>query len=137
MASMVILDTDFLSYYLIGHPAAINRLESLLRDEMMLATTVINKAEMFYGAYKKDWSSKRLSALRGLFDSLEIIDFGSQAAEIYGKLRSDLIKQGADIGFADVAIASIALENDAAVVTGNVPHFNKIHQLSVIPFNPR
>ncbi len=74
--------------------------------------------------------------LQRLFDSLEVIEFGSKTAKIYGKLRSDLMKQGLDIGFADSAIASIALENKAAVVTRNVKHFRRISQLPVIPFIP-
>ncbi len=134
MKDLVILDTDFLSYYLIAHAAALTTMESLLQNAVTVATTVINKAEMFFGAYKKNWGSKRMSSLRKLFDSIEVIEFDAQAAEIYGQLRSDLQNRGIDVGFADTVIASIAWENDAAVVTGNVVHFRRISGLLVIPF---
>ena len=49
----IILDTDYLSYFLIERPSAIVMVKSLLKKKLLPATTVITKAEMFYGANKK------------------------------------------------------------------------------------
>ena len=132
----VVLDTDFLSYYLIEKPSAIIIVESLIKQDLLPATTVITKAEMFYGANKKNWGPKKFAKLRALFNSLLVYDFTSKSSEIYGKLRAKLMNSGADIGFADTAIASITMEQKAILLTNNVDHFNRVETLDLIEYMP-
>ena len=130
----VVLDTDFLSYYLIERPSAIVMIESLIKKDLLPATTVITKAEMFYGANKKNWGPQRFNKLRDLFNSLFIYNFTSKSSEIYGELRAKLMNSGLDIGFADTAIASITIEQQAILLTNNVEHFNRIETLDLIEY---
>ena len=132
----VVLDTDFLSYYLIERPTAIGMVESLMKKKLLPATTVITKAEMFYGANKKNWGPKKFNILRKLFNSLLIYDFTSKSSEIYGEIRVKLMNSGLDIGFADTAIASITIEQKAILLTNNVEHFNRIENLDLITYTP-
>lgn len=67
----------------------------------------------------------------GLLPNLTILSFDVDAARIYGELRATLEGQGTPIGDADMRIASIALANDLAVVTGNVRHFARVPELIV------
>lgn len=131
----VVLDTNFLSYYLIEKPRAILMVESLIQKDLLPATTVITKAEMFYGANKKNWGVKKFGKLRNLFKSLQTFDFTSSSSEIYGKIRARLMKSGLDIGFADTAIASITLEHGAILLTHNLEHFNRIENLDLIEYS--
>ena len=132
----VVLDTDFLSFYLIERPTAIVMVESLIKKELFPATTVITKAEMFYGANKKNWGPKKFNKLRELFNSLLIYDFTSKSSEIYGEIRARLMTSGLDIGFADTAIASITIEQKEILLTNNVDHFNRIENLDLIAYTP-
>lgn len=131
----VVLDTDFLSYYLIEKPSAILVVESLLKKSLLPSTTVITKAEMFYGANKKNWGVKKFNKLRKLFNSLPIYDFTSKSSEIYGEIRAKLMNSGLDIGFADTAIASITIEHEAVLLTHNIEHFNRIEYLDLIEYS--
>ncbi len=130
----VVLDTDFLSYYLIQKKSAILKMEDLIENNYSPVSTAISKAEMFFGAYKKGWAEKRLKKLLELFESLHIINFTSKTSEIYGRIRAELVTIGLDIGFADTAIASITIENSSFLLTRNINHFNHIDNLNLIPF---
>lgn len=132
----VILDTDFLSYYLIERPTAILMVESLIKNDLLPATTVITKSEMIFGAKRKKWGSKKFNKLKNLFNSLLIYDFTPKSSEIYGELRAKLMNAGLDIGFADTAIASITLEQQAILLTNNSEHFNRIETLDLIEYIP-
>ena len=130
----IILDTDYLSYFLLQEKSAILKMEELLNQNYYPVTTAISKAEMFFGAYNKKWGDKKFKVLNDLFQSMIILDFTSHSATMYGKLRAKLILQGQDIGFADTAIASIALFSNCSVLTQNFSHFNRFENLNVIEF---
>ena len=133
LKQLVILDTDFLSYFLIEKSIAILKMEVLLEQDYTPITTAITKAEMYFGANKKHWGLERMKKLENLFDSLQILDFTSNSAEFYGKIRSELVLKGEDIGFADTAIASISLEHNAYILTNNEEHFRRIEGIKIIP----
>ncbi|MHA1147475.1 MAG: type II toxin-antitoxin system VapC family toxin [Promethearchaeota archaeon] len=130
----IVLDTDYLSYFLMERKTAIETMESLIRNDFLPATTAITKAEMYYGANKKNWGSKKFRKLIDLFNSLLIYDFTSKSSEIYGKIRAKLMNSGLDIGFADTAIASITIEQKATLLTNNVEHFNRVENLDLIAY---
>ena len=130
----IILDTDFLSYFLMQRKIAIDTMESLLKKNFIPTTTVITKAEMYYGANKKNWGQKKFEKLKKLFNSLLIFDFTSKSSEIYGEIRAKLMNSGLDIGFADTAIASITIEQKATLLTNNVEHFNRLENLDFIAY---
>ena len=46
-------------------------------------------------------------------------------------MRAELERRGTPIGDGDLRIASIALDCDLAVVTGNVRHFEKVSGLAI------
>ena len=135
ISEQIILDTDFLSYFLIEKRAAILKMEELLKNNFIPVTTAITKAEMYFGARKKGWGEVRMETLERLFASLGILDFTRTSAEIYGEIRANLVLKGVDIGFADTAIASIAFETNSHVLTNNLNHFKRIDGLKVLSFD--
>lgn len=130
----IVLDTDFLSYFLMKRKIAIETMESLIKKGFLPATTVITKAEMYYGSNKKKWGAKKFNKLKELFNSLLIYDFTSKSSEIYGEIRAKLMNSGLDIGFADAAIASITIEQKVILLTNNVEHFNRIENLDLLAY---
>jgi tRNA(fMet)-specific endonuclease VapC len=56
---------------------------------------------------------------------------GREAAEIYGRLRSDLERKGTPLADPDLRIAATALAHTATLITGNVRHCGRIPGLSV------
>jgi len=60
---------------------------------------------------------------------LEILVFDEQAAQIYGKIRSNLERHGQVIGSLDMLIAAQAISQSVILVTNNVKEFSRIPDL--------
>lgn len=60
-----------------------------------------------------------------------VIEFNYNHSQIYGKLRSTMIKNGKEIGFGDTAIASICIGEKLPLFTYNVKHFKDIELLEL------
>ena len=130
---MYLLDTDILSNLLrrSPSPALITKLATVPPEQQV--TSSITLGELVYGAYRlQDRSGVLLQRLdETLLPNLPVIPFDASAARRYGETRAELERRGTPIGDADLRIASIALDRDLTVVTGNVRHFEKVPGLPV------
>ena len=138
---MYLLDTDTLSNLLRRAPstALITRLASVPPEQQF--TSSITLGELVYGAHRlKDRAGALLQRLdETLLPNLPVLPFDAAAARRYGEVRAELERRGtrsagsgqAPTGDADLRIASIALDRDLAVVTGNVRHFERVPGLAV------
>ena len=63
-----------------------------------------------------------LSAIPGS----EVLTLNIKSAELAGRIYADLERTGQPIGRADPIIAAIALENNLALSTGNINHYQRI-----------
>ncbi len=127
----IIADTDYLSDYLAGTPSAKQATFHLLREDIYVVTTSISVSELYYGRYRRKWQEKRYTKLDTLISTLTVFPFALEHSKLYGELRAFLVDKGLDIGFADTAIASIALVEDLPVLTANVNHFNRVQDLQI------
>ena len=107
---------------------AAHKLASVSPHEIRLCAVV--KAEMFHGAYKSG-REKNLDLVRTFSASFESLPFDDSAAEMYGRLRTALEKQGKLIGPNDLLIASIALANNVTLVTHNTDEFKRVPELKL------
>jgi predicted nucleic acid-binding protein len=121
------IDSDILIYYLKNHPKVVERFVTTELDE--LSTTIINYTELLFGAYKSAKSVENLAVIRRFLDSLNIVQFDKQSAEIFAQLKAQLQKQGNVVADMDLLIASICLANGLTLVTNNTRHFEKISGL--------
>ncbi len=64
-----------------------------------------------------------------------MLKFTSTSAKISGEILSKLEKKGEAIDFRDVMIASIVIENDVALYTRNVKHFERVEGLKLYEFH--
>ena len=86
--------------------------------------------ELYYGAEKSQRREQNIVKIQTFVSEIEIVNFDTKAAEIAGKIRSDLEKSGQPIGGYDLMIAAIALANDGVVVTNNTREFSRINGLA-------
>ncbi len=127
----ILADTDYLSDYLAGKTAAKKAMFALIKDEIFVVTTTITVSELYYGKFRRKWQEKRSKALEEIITALTVIPYTVEHAKEYGKIRASLVDRGRDIGFADTAIASIAIIEELPLLTANIDHFDRIEGLKL------
>ena len=91
----------------------------------------ITLAELQYGIKKSAQPDKNQTALDQFLLPLEIVDFDTDAAIEYGKIRADLEKKGTPIGPLDTLIAAHVKVMGLILVTNNEKEFSRINGLKV------
>ncbi len=89
------------------------------------------KSELLFGAYKSGKPDKNLLKINQFFESFISLPFDDTSANIYGKRRTALEKNGTPIGPNDLLIASIALSYDLILVTHNTREFKRVPGLNI------
>ncbi len=124
---MIVADTDVLIDFLADHgPAAAAIAAELTRGR--LATTVLTRFELLAGAR----SAKARQAIAALLGGLPTLPLDSQAADLAADVRRRLEAGGQSIGMADSLIAGIVLTQNAALMTRNRRHFDRVPGLALI-----
>jgi tRNA(fMet)-specific endonuclease VapC len=65
-----------------------------------------------------------------LLAALTILPYDEWSARRFGQLRAQLERAGEVVSDVDLQIASIALEQDAALITHNQKHFSRLTNLA-------
>jgi tRNA(fMet)-specific endonuclease VapC len=123
---MKILDSDHYVAILRGQLDLSGRVAS---DEK-LAITAISVGELVHGAAKSQRASDNLARLDVLLAALTILPYDEWSARRFGQLRAQLERAGEVVSDVDLQIASIALEQDAALITHNQKHFSRLTTLA-------
>lgn len=123
---MKILDSDHCVALLRGRLA----LTSHVTPEEELAITTISVGELIHGAHKSKRADENLGRLDVLLSALTILPFDESAARLFGWLRARLELQGERLPDLDLQIASIALSNQAQLLTHNQGHFQRVIQFA-------
>lgn len=133
--SLYVLDTDHITLLRKGHPDVVRRVTAVAASE--IAISIISVEEQFRGWFtqvRKARDATRLArAYEGLWDviemsrSLPVLPFSRSAVDRYVNLRKSLPR----VGKQDLAIAAIALEFQATVVTRNRQDFELVPNLVV------
>ncbi len=131
MEDGLIVDTDILIDLLRKKDYAVSLIKKL-EDEVELATSAINAFELYRGAYKSRNQEKNLASVKGLLNSLRMLNTDEDSMEMAGKITASLERDGNMMDIRDLLIASIALVNGFGILTNNIRHFNKIKHLKVI-----
>jgi tRNA(fMet)-specific endonuclease VapC len=96
---------------------------------MVLCSVV--KAELFYGAMKSANPLRNIQKQRKFTEQFVSLPFDDAAAEIYGRIRSELEKSGTPIGPNDLMIAAVVLNRDITLVTHNTQEFSRVKELKI------
>lgn len=131
-----LLDTDTLSYLMKkSHPFHQAVLQQLLtQPEGSVALSVMTVAEVARGLenIKTQISNEVLhKAFENIISSLVVLEFNEESAWIYGKVRTEVLKAGKDIGVMDSLIAAHALSQNLILVTNNTKHFSNVSGLKM------
>ncbi|WP_118782311.1 type II toxin-antitoxin system VapC family toxin [Haemophilus haemolyticus] len=113
---MYMLDTNTVSYFFRKVSSVVERLR-LLNPEILCISSV-TAAELFYGVAKRN--NLQLSQFLDAFlSAISILEWDTKTAEIYGKLRAEMEKEGKVMGVQDQMIAAYALANECVLVTSD------------------
>jgi predicted nucleic acid-binding protein len=125
----IILDTDTCIYWLKGNE---NIERSIIRHGLgNVFITVITECELFYGAYKSIKKDKNLAVIEELRTRIKTLHTVTGVPSLYGKIKAELESKGQTLDDADLLISSIALLNNATLVTNNIEHFKRINGLKI------
>jgi len=133
---VILLDTDHLSVFTDErdprHELLNSRMEAATEQ---VACTIVNVEEVLRGwlalihrlrdVHRQPPAYVRLGQLFNALSDWEIVPFDERAADQFAGLR----RQGIRIGTMDLKIASIALVNDALLVTANLRDYSLVPEL--------
>ena len=124
------LDTNICIYVIKHKPETVfQKLQNTNPEDVCISS--VTYAELVHGVEKSIAVEKNRLALSMLLANMEILDFGVDAAEGYGKIRADLEKKGTAIGSLDMMIAGHAQSLGYTVVTNNVKEFSGVSALRI------
>jgi len=128
---MVILDTDFIIGYLRKVPKVIEILSKYKQNETELKTTIINMGELYKGAFLSTKLNENLEKIEEFFKNIIVLDLNIEIMKIYAKISADLRIKGEKVGDFDELIASITIYHNETLITRNIGHYERIHQISL------
>jgi predicted nucleic acid-binding protein len=127
-----LFDTDTLSNILKRKPSQrlLRKLEDIPRS--LQYTTSINVGEIYYGASKTDRKHQIIKAFEErVFPNITVLPFDKKSGSIFGNLKATLEKQGIGCSEPDLRIASITIQHELILITGNIKHFANIPDLNL------
>lgn len=128
---MIVMDTSVLIDALHRKEAALRKIRELEVKGETLCTTQINVLELYKGVYSPSKSEAALEKVKKLLKAFVILTIDEDACDIFGELSAELRRRGEAIGDFDELIASIALANEAEILSGD-SHFQRVPGLKAV-----
>jgi len=124
-----LIDTHWIIYFLKGKKEVVDKLVSILDRE--LAISIVSLAELYEGVYASLNPEEQMKGLLNFLAGVTILGIDEKVAEIFGKQRAKLRKEGSLIDNFDLLIAATAIYNDLTLLTSNASHFDRIEGLKI------
>jgi tRNA(fMet)-specific endonuclease VapC len=124
-----LLDTNIVIYVLKRRPLAV--LPKFNANASRMAISSITLAELMHGAEKSQRVNENLAAIEDFCSRLEVLTYGTKAAQHYGAIRAALEKIGQPIGINDLHIAAHARSEGLVLVTNNLTEFERVPALEL------
>ena len=125
---MKLLDTDTCIGLLKGDNAVVDAWHSC-GEQCALPSMVLG--ELYYGAFKSTVHEEELRRVERFADIFPEIKPSRRTMRRFGEIKASLEQEGTRLPDADLIIASIALEEGIALVTGNIRHYARIEGLEI------
>lgn len=122
-----LLDTSIIIEAFKRNNTISGRLDAML--EVFVPVAVIG--ELFYGAYKSADPAKHITQLRSFLSNCKILLPDELTADIYGNIKSVLMKKGKPIPENDIWIAAMAKQYNLSLFTTD-NHFKEIDNISLV-----
>ena len=129
-----LLDTNILIELIRGNK---NVIDHIIREGLdSCYMSVVSLYELYYGAYKartykEEYFEQEMTRIGMLRQRFKVIPL-SEEADNYAKTKLSLWKAGTPIDEYDIIIGSQALTYNLTVVTDNVKHFERMHNVNVV-----
>jgi len=125
-----LLDTNTCIYIIKRSPAHVyDRFKQLRIGDVGISA--ITFCELQFGVANSAKVEKNQLALTEFLSPLDVLDFPSGAAPVYGNIRAHLQRAGTPIGNYDLLLAAHALYQGLTMVTNNTKEFQRVPDLRV------
>ncbi|HAN57100.1 MAG TPA: VapC toxin family PIN domain ribonuclease [Betaproteobacteria bacterium] len=124
-----LLDTNIVIYVIKRRPIEVLQTFNLHASRM--AISVVTLAELLHGAEKSSQPAANLAVVEDFCSRLEVLPYGSKAAQHYGAIRAALERIGQPIGVNDLHIAGHARSEGLVLVTNNEKEFSRVLGLQI------
>ena len=125
-----LLDTNICIYLIKKKPSHV--FEKFSRHPVGdIGISAVTYSELSFGVANSLHLEQNELALQEFLAPLEIIDYPTAAAPVYGHLRADLKKNGHLLGPLDMLIAAHALYLGAVLVTNDTAEFSRVPHLRI------
>ena len=122
-----LLDTNIVIYVIKQKPIEI--LATFNAHSTRMAISSITLAELLHGAEKSARPAANFAVIEDFISRLEVLPYGSKAAQHYGQIRAELERSGQSIGVNDLHIAAHARSEGLILVTNNQSEFSRVTAL--------
>ena len=124
----LVLDTNIISYLMKGDSRG--ELYKRHLEGKTLSISFMTIGELYEGAYRKEWSEKKLGKLKSELRKYLVIPFSPRVCERWGWIRSE--RKNQPISIDDAWIAATALAHNSPLVTHNPKDFVGISGLEIV-----
>lgn len=129
--SILLLDTNIVSYLMKAHPIA-QRYRPHLEGNT-LAISFMTVGELYEGAFRANWDEPKCQWLQETLKDYLVVPSNPGICVRWGEVRS--LRRSQPISAEDAWIAATALEYGCALVTHNARDFRDIPSLTIITEN--
>ncbi len=127
---MYLLDTNICIFAIKKRPERVlKKLKEKISDGIYISSLTV--AELEFGVENSQKIENNRIALLKFLSIFNILNFDDSDAIDYGKLKTDLRKQGRIIGPIDMLLAAQALNKELIFVTNNVKEFERVKGLKI------
>ena len=112
-----------------NEPEIVRRLERTQPQDVAISSVVA--AELWTEVMKSRERRRNEQALNEFLAFVEVLDWPSDAARVYGEIRAALEANGRPIGAMDLLIAAHAIHVRAALATRNRDEFERVEGLRI------
>lgn len=124
-----LIDTDIIIYSLKNDDTVQRRFRETLTIPKSIS--VVTYGELVYGARKSKHIERNLAVTYRIAELFPILDIDRSIMDVFGEIKSNLVKRGTIIDDMDILIAATAMSLNLVLVTNNVRHFEKINDLRI------
>lgn len=125
-----LLDTNICIYLIKRQPQEVF---ARFREHQVgdIGISAITYSELAYGVANSARPEQNRRALDGFVGPLEVVAYGIEMADVYGRIRAGSRRAGQRIGPLDLLIAAHALHLNLTLVTSDPREFERISDLRV------
>ena len=124
------LDTNICIFIIKQKPENVSK-RFLQLEPGDICISSITYAELVHGVEKSQARGKNRLALTIFLSEIQIMPFDDLAAQVYGKVKTDLQKKGTVIGPFDTLIAAHAKSLHLVLITNNTREFARVEGLEL------